>query len=237
MPELLVSVRNVGEARIAKEAGADWIDVKEPLRGPMGRPDKDVARRILAACESRFTSCAMGELLTLGAEILESWPSFHFKKFGLSGWGQNESVTMQKLQYVREKEKARGVPVLYADHEQCQALPVLLGIKKVVETGFTALVVDTWGKKSGWLGQFLDFRVMRKIQDYCQKHGLRWGLAGSLNESRIHILLGQGIQPDWFGLRGGVCFKSSRLGRISERKIRAIKEVLVSGSPVAAIEN
>ena len=39
MAELLVSVRSLGEAQAALVAGAAVIDVKEPLRGSLGRAD------------------------------------------------------------------------------------------------------------------------------------------------------------------------------------------------------
>ena len=37
-PGLLVSVRSAAEAATALAGGADLIDVKEPSRGPLGRP-------------------------------------------------------------------------------------------------------------------------------------------------------------------------------------------------------
>ena len=39
MTRVLVSVRDALEARIALDCGVDLIDVKEPLRGPLGAAD------------------------------------------------------------------------------------------------------------------------------------------------------------------------------------------------------
>ena len=48
-PQLLVSVRDLGEAAAALAGGADLIDVKEPIRGPLGRADEATIRGIVDA--------------------------------------------------------------------------------------------------------------------------------------------------------------------------------------------
>ena len=47
-PSLLVSVRNLAEARAAIEGGCDRLDVKEPSRGPLGKADASVIAEIAA---------------------------------------------------------------------------------------------------------------------------------------------------------------------------------------------
>ena len=41
MTELLISVRNPSEALTALEGGADWIDVKEPDNGALGKASNE----------------------------------------------------------------------------------------------------------------------------------------------------------------------------------------------------
>jgi len=63
-PRLLVSVRSADEVGAALEGGADWIDLKEPLAGPLGAVDAKVARQVVdrvAGC--RPISAALGELV------------------------------------------------------------------------------------------------------------------------------------------------------------------------------
>ena len=45
--KLLVSVRNAVEAEIAVRSGVQIVDVKEPSRGSLGRPDDDVIRSVI----------------------------------------------------------------------------------------------------------------------------------------------------------------------------------------------
>ena len=60
---LLVSVRSVEEAAAARSGGAAIIDVKEPMRGPLGRADAEVAAAIaLRVGPTAACTLACGEL-------------------------------------------------------------------------------------------------------------------------------------------------------------------------------
>ena len=48
-PRLLVSVRNLHEARQAVAGGADWIDLKDPHQGPLGPVDATAAQEVAEA--------------------------------------------------------------------------------------------------------------------------------------------------------------------------------------------
>src|SRR5262245_26134710 len=62
-PQLLVSVRDVAEARAALTGGADIIDIKEPRRGPLGMAKPAVMAEIVAGVGGRApVSAALGEL-------------------------------------------------------------------------------------------------------------------------------------------------------------------------------
>src|SRR5258708_20746520 len=63
MIELLVSVRSAAEAEAALAGGAGLIDVKEPLRGPLGRADNAIVRSVIApGARTPPVSAALGEL-------------------------------------------------------------------------------------------------------------------------------------------------------------------------------
>jgi (5-formylfuran-3-yl)methyl phosphate synthase len=53
LPQLLVSVRNLAEARLAHAAGVAWIDLKQPAAGSLGAPDLDVAQEVASFLRSR----------------------------------------------------------------------------------------------------------------------------------------------------------------------------------------
>jgi uncharacterized protein (UPF0264 family) len=52
-PRLLVSVRDAAEAVEALAGGADWIDLKEPQRGPLGAVDAVTARDVVHVVAGR----------------------------------------------------------------------------------------------------------------------------------------------------------------------------------------
>ncbi len=58
---LLVSVRDAAEAALARDAGADLIDAKDPDRGALGALPPDTVRAIAAASGDRLTSAVAGE--------------------------------------------------------------------------------------------------------------------------------------------------------------------------------
>ncbi|XZE18910.1 (5-formylfuran-3-yl)methyl phosphate synthase [Pirellulaceae bacterium SH449] len=43
---LLVSVRDLMESELVARSSADWVDVKDPQNGPLGRPQHDLALRV-----------------------------------------------------------------------------------------------------------------------------------------------------------------------------------------------
>jgi len=60
---LLVSVRNASEAGSALAGGADIIDAKEPLNGPLGAVSSDVLHRIASTVGNAApVSAALGEI-------------------------------------------------------------------------------------------------------------------------------------------------------------------------------
>ena len=72
-PELLVSVRNLAEAQAAVAGGCDRLDVKEPLRGPLGRADADTIAQVARfAALSKNPANPIPCSVALG-EILAKW--------------------------------------------------------------------------------------------------------------------------------------------------------------------
>src|SRR3954462_13918444 len=62
-PQLLVSVRDAAEAVVALAGGAGLIDVKEPVRGPLGRADAATMAAVVHVVGGRVPiSAALGEL-------------------------------------------------------------------------------------------------------------------------------------------------------------------------------
>src|SRR4051812_19122876 len=88
-PRLLVSVRDAYEAREAMAGGADWIDLKEPRRGPLGAVDAETARQVVAEVAGcAVVSAAAGELAAWShspARELATLTGVSHLKLGLAG--------------------------------------------------------------------------------------------------------------------------------------------------------
>ena len=68
MTGLLVSVRDAEEARHAADAGADLIDIKEPLAGPLGAAAPETIAEIVHVVAGRCPiSVALANLSTIEA--------------------------------------------------------------------------------------------------------------------------------------------------------------------------
>ena len=118
MTGLLVSVRDLEESRIALEAGADLIDVKEPSRGSLGAAAGEIWHSVIEfVAGSRPVSVAMGELAEgIDPQRLLSAGGASFAKVGLAGmrrepaWATRWSALMKNL-----PAGTRPVAVAYAD--------------------------------------------------------------------------------------------------------------------------
>src|SRR5690349_10143177 len=91
---LLVSVRSAGEVEAAVQGGADIVDAKEPMRGPLGAVDAAELARIAAAVPDGVPlSLALGDLATPAAaatgldltRAIGRRPAELYVKLGLAG--------------------------------------------------------------------------------------------------------------------------------------------------------
>src|SRR4051812_17883458 len=115
MTRLMVSVRNASEAAIAIEAGADLIDVKEPLHGALGAASRATMTEVLDIVGGRVpVSLALGELLESSEldSAINIPAGASFLKVGLAGC---ESLAdwperwMRRIQNFRTHEAAVAV--------------------------------------------------------------------------------------------------------------------------------
>jgi len=123
--KLLISVRDAAEAAVVLEAGVDWIDLKEPHAGSLGRPSLKVAQdvaKILRTHPQR--SAALGELGDLDSCGFESGPDFESSPGLQSSSGLQSSPDLQSgpvLQSSPAASFARLFPVLKVGLSGCKA--------------------------------------------------------------------------------------------------------------------
>lgn len=130
---LLVSIRNAYEARLARTAGVDWIDLKNPDGGSLGAADEltsvsvaEELRRFSGPIHSAgcVRSAAVGELrdspLATARYLAQH---FSLLKVGLSGMRERADWSTALVDFSKQLQAfgANLVPVIYADHELCLA--------------------------------------------------------------------------------------------------------------------
>jgi uncharacterized protein (UPF0264 family) len=229
-PRLLVSVRSAAEAVAALVGGASLIDVKEPARGPLGRPDDATMSAVVEAVGGQApVSAALGEWRDPGAQ---DWPTalpgLAYVKWGLAGCG---GMYMWKplLRAVMRNLAARQPGVMavaagYADWRQARAPKPDDVCAFACDHGRGVFLLDTWGKEGKTL---LDWVRPEEVSAWCARcraAGVRVALAGSLGPEQIRALLP--ARPDWFAVRGAACSDGRRDAPIDPHRVRLLAELL-----------
>jgi uncharacterized protein (UPF0264 family) len=222
---LLVSVRSGQEARAAAEAGASVIDVKEPLRGPLGRADASVWTEVRRALPpGRVLSVALGELRDWTEELSgaidpASLDGFSYRKLGLAGAGASWVDRWTRLTSA-EASGPCWIAVIYADWELAKApdpeavLDVALGSNQCV-----GVLVDTWDKARpspvdlSW----------RPLFDQVRHSGKLSALAGRLTPETIERLAP--LRPDLIAVRGAACENGDRSAAIETARVSALRRL------------
>lgn len=217
---VLVSVRNVDEAKIAFEAGVDLIDLKEPSQGAMGMVDFNLIHAIQTTLPKGINfSMACGELCDVQNEIMSTVPKeIAFYKFGLSQF-MGAEVLLQKISAFKKQlesldSKGFLVPVLYADSLRANTLTPLKALKLLKHLKFTNVMIDTWGKDGSSLLDWFSVTEIFEFQLECKMQKCNYSLAGALDLDKVKYLISEGINPAWFGFRGAACKSLARINAI-----------------------
>lgn len=209
MSRLLVSVRSVGEAHAALAGGADILDIKEPLRGSLGRADDTVIAEIVAAISGKAPiSAALGELSALPLSVP---PGLDFAKVGIADpidWRSRWVLWRAGL-------TAGAVLVAYADVPHRDEV-----IATVNDLNPSALLIDTLHKSGHTLVDYLD---VARIQQLIASVSCPVALAGSLDLPTIEHLAR--LKPAIIAVRSAAC-DGGRAGLVSAQRVRAIRQVM-----------
>ena len=225
MTQLLVSVRDVVEAQIALEAGADLIDVKEPRRGSLGAAAAETISEISRLIGVRVPfSVALGELseCAAAAELLGSGPTF--AKVGLAGCAKLSDWRHRWELLVRDFPRSTSpVAVVYADDSLASSPPELEILEQAGRLDCAAVLVDTWDKTAGPLTCHWEFeRICSFVLDV-QGRGMKAVIGGGLTADSIEPIVA--AKPDVIAVRGAACI-GERTGVIAREKILHLKQRL-----------
>lgn len=234
MARLLVSVRSSEEARAAVLGGADIIDVKEPLAGPLGCAEPSVwpeIRRVVP--ESIPLSVALGEVEDWTLDLnrvpdAPCWLGITFAKVGLAGSGVDwlsRWTTLRERFDDTSSKSLSWVAVIYADWLEAKApQPDEIIAEALCDTRCAGVLVDTWsksGRPSFWKEATWPERIER-----VQRSRRLFAWAGGMDVPRIHELAQVGHSPDIIAVRGSACRDGDRLGPIEVERVARLKEAV-----------
>jgi uncharacterized protein (UPF0264 family) len=236
-PGLLVSVRSAAEALAALSGGADVIDVKEPNLGSLGAADDDTISAVVRAVNGRApVSAALGELVDLialsdgtNAQTLVDGVSLF--KIGLAGcralddWPDRWQHAIDSLVSTSSTGSAQTVAVVYADWHAAQSPSPHEVLSAAIQRRCPVLLIDTWDKSAGTLFDHWPAGELECYITEVRSHNLSVVLAGSLTGP--NITLASRLVPDLVAVRTAAC-EGGRTGRVSERKVRELKNVIAS---------
>jgi (5-formylfuran-3-yl)methyl phosphate synthase len=223
-PGLLVSVRSAAEAHAALEGGADLIDVKEPLGGPLGMADSGVIQDIVAAVAGRVpVSAALGEWRDRHAVAIPG--NLQFLKFGLAGVANERADTA--VAALRAFESAAPVLVAYADHRNASSPEPTRLVDLAIDLRFSVFLIDTFAKNGATLLDWVEPVTLRTMRERLSRAGIAMAIAGSLDSAAIQRL--QSISPSWFAVRGAACV-GGRTGAICADRVRTLKALVCASA-------
>ena len=237
MPQLLVSVRDAGEARAALAGGADVVDVKEPARGALGAADPAVWDAVLRECAGRApVSVALGEAVDweeedrvpavpAGAAFAKLGPF----RLGIRSAHRDWDADWAAVRGRFEAAAGRPLPwaaVAYADARPAGAPGPNAVLAAAAPAGCRAFLVDTFVKDGRGLFDHLPDAELAALCAAAKARGLRVALAGSLQIGDVPRAVACGA--DVVAVRGAAC-AGGRTGRVDEAKVRALKAALGPG--------
>ena len=231
MNKLLASVRSVEEAKTARAAGADVLDLKDPQNGALGALDMSIVKRIVAAYRGQCVlSATVGDLPPTAQPIADkarelAETGIDYIKIGFFDARYFETC-VGALQTAAQKYALIGV--LFADRLNDFEGPCQL----LRHAGFTGVMIDTADKHKGSLRQLVDQTVLQKFVATTHELSLLCGIAGSLQPEDIEALASLGA--DYLGFRTALCEHGQRDNPICEKTVAAIAERLNHAATLAA---
>lgn len=220
MTRLLVSVRSIEEAEVARDGGADLIDVKEPSVGSLGAAPTATVREILRVVGAQApVSAALGELAEGDApkRAAQAPPGLAYAKFGLAGCRDRDWPNLLAEAIGRLNPEIAAVAVAYADWRSCAAPPPEEVLSAAIRLKCEALLIDTSDKSRGGLLAHWPWAELEAFCASVTRAGLLLVLAGGLRLADLPELAP--LAPDFFAVRGAVCADDRRESTIDAGRI------------------
>jgi len=229
MMRMLVSVRDVTEARIAAHGGADFIDLKEPRDGALGGLPIETIAAVVRALREQGSRLPISA--TIGDLPMHDLPAILARVGAVAACGVDYvKVGIEREPGARAVLDALAgtghsiVPVFIADRGlDVDQLAHACSLK------FPGLMVDTADKLAGSLFDVMSGTELRRFIALVRASGAMVGLAGALRHAQLAAL--QELAPDFAGFRSAVC-AGDRSGALDPARLRGLAAAL-HAAPVA----
>ncbi|MFX0035849.1 MAG: (5-formylfuran-3-yl)methyl phosphate synthase [Candidatus Hermodarchaeota archaeon] len=214
--KLLISPRNIEEAKIVIDNKIDYIDCKNPDEGSLGAnfpwiikemkslipPD---SLQLLSATIGDFPNLpGSASLAALGAAVSGA----DIIKIGLKG-PKNEKSAIKLMNKVVKavKDYNANIKIVvagYADQKRMKSSPEIMSIPAIAsESGSEIVMLDTYIKDDKGIFNFLNIDQLIQFKNKAKSFELEVALAGNLRKKDIPQI--QEISPDIIGVRSVVC--------------------------------
>jgi uncharacterized protein (UPF0264 family) len=223
---LLVSAANSEEWNLASQEGVPWIDLKDPARGALGKPNLELATAFAASMRNQNQprwSIAGGELSEWDCDsdqaycrILGSTGHIKWALAGCEGRFPWQEQLGRSIAYLAFPQQA--ILVHYADHLECQAPDWESVLSAAHRMGTRYVLIDTGLKNGRGLLDHLSPTRLRQQVTQANRLGLEVAIAGALGLEQIP--LGQSIGAAWVGVRGAVCSDAGRTSPFCQEKLQ-----------------
>jgi len=233
--KLLISPKNIEEAKVVITSNVDYIDCKNPTEGSLGANFPWIIKAMKALIpygSNQLLSATIGDfpylpgsasLAALGAAVSGA----DIIKVGLKGPKNEEQGIILMKNVVRAVKKYNNniqvVAAGYADQSRMKCSPKFLEIPSIAaQSGADFAMLDTYIKDDKCLFDFLSTNQLIKFRDKAKELNLKVALAGKLKNNDIPKI--REIGPDIIGVRSMICEGFDRdNGTIKADLIEALK--------------
>ena len=139
-------------------------------------------------------------------------------KFGLLS--MNIKNLFDKIKFLGERKfKTKLVCVVFVDISDHFNL-VYKKLDLFESCGIKYIMLDTYNKNNGDLLSFCNISNLDKFISKCKKFDIKIGLAGSLKETHIPVMMK--LKPNILGFRSAICKFNKRMSEVDTRKLKKI---------------
>jgi uncharacterized protein (UPF0264 family) len=222
---LMISIVSTQEALEALNAGADFLDIKNPAEGSLGAQSPGVICAIKKMVSGNIAiSTAIGDMPNLpGTAALAALGAaacgVDYIKVGLHGQ-RTETEAIALMRAVKEAVRGYKTAVIaagYADYQRFGALNPDSLPRVAKEADVQGCMIDTAIKDGNSLFEYLQVEELATLARQAHVRGLLFGAAGALREKDLPKLKEAGV--DVAGLRTAVCRNHQRNGSLDETMV------------------